>query len=146
MTVTSKSGKSAEVKGNTLRVYLYVLRQGPCELREVQRGLELSTPSLASYHLDKLVSVGYVAQNERGQYYASKESPGEILDGYSKVGVFIVPQMLFVAVLFTPLMIFFGYMALTSSQFVAALVGASGLLVAAVWFETFRVWRKLSSS
>ncbi len=137
--------KRAQVTGNTFRVFVYLLKQGPSELRKVQRGLGLSTASLASYHLEKLISSGYVVQNERGEYCANRDSSGEILDGFAKIGVLLVPQLLFVAVLFTPIVVFFGYMSLYQPQFVPELVAASGLLVAVTWYETLRVWRKLST-
>ena len=57
-----------EIRGNTLKIYLYLLKHGPSELREVQHGLELSSASLASYHLGKLVEAGYVSQDEVGKY------------------------------------------------------------------------------
>jgi predicted transcriptional regulator len=59
---------SQEVRGNALKVYLYLLRHGPSELRDVQRGVGLSSASLASYHLGKLSEVGFVVQDERGRY------------------------------------------------------------------------------
>src|SRR5712692_3779289 len=88
------------LKGNTLRVYLHLLRHGPCELRDVQRSLEFSTPSLASYHLNRLIQAGYAAQNENGQYYSVKDASGEILEGYMRIGAVLVPQLSFFAVLF----------------------------------------------
>jgi len=135
-----------EIKGNTLRVYLFLLRQGPSELREVQRGLGLSTPSLASYHLDRLLTMGYASQNEAGKYYAVREVSGEILEGFSRVGVLLVPQLLFFAVLFTPIIGYFALMSLHSSAFVPFLAAASLCLVAVVWYQTILVWRRLSST
>jgi hypothetical protein len=48
-----------EIRGNTLKIYLYLLRHGPSELRNVQRGVGLSSASLASYHLGKLSEAGF---------------------------------------------------------------------------------------
>jgi hypothetical protein len=143
-----ESGRKAapEIRGNTLRVYLFLLRHSPSELREVQRGLELSTPSLASYHLERLVTAGYVSQNELGQYSAVKEASGDILEGFSRVGVLLVPQLLFFAVLFTPIVGYFAIMSLYSSAYVPFLALSSLCLVAVVWYQTVRVWRKLSST
>ncbi len=145
-TVSAKTSRPSELRGNTLRVYLYLLKKGPSELRDVQRALEMSTPSLASYHLEKLTSTGFAAQNEKGEYCANRDSLSEVVDGFSKVGALIVPQLLFVAVLFTPLVVFFGYMALQSLEFVPALAASAVGLAAVTWFEAFRAWRKLSGS
>ncbi|MDA4114134.1 MAG: helix-turn-helix domain-containing protein [Thaumarchaeota archaeon] len=135
-----------EIKGNTLRVYLFLLRRDPSELREVQRGLGLSTPSLASYHLEKLIAAGYASQNERGQYSAVREASGEILEGFSRIGVLLVPQLLFFAVLFTPVVGYFAMMSLYSSAYVPFLAVSSLCLVAVIWYQTVRVWRRLSSA
>jgi hypothetical protein len=136
---------ATEVKGNTLRVYLYLLRSGTSELRDVQHALSFSTPSLASYHLGRLVEAGYVAQNEHGQYYAKDDSSREILEGYTKLGAFVVPQLLFFAILFTALIGFFAFMALSYPSYVPLLAGASVAMVVVMWYETARVWRRLAS-
>ena len=83
---------SHEVRGNTLKVYLYLLRHGPCELRDVQHEIGLSSASLASYHLGKLSDAGFVMQDERGRYFAVKEASDRVLDGYARMGPAIVPQ------------------------------------------------------
>jgi hypothetical protein len=138
-------GSSPEVRGNTLRVYLYVLQHGPCELKDVQSGLEFSTASLASYHLKRLIDGGYATQDNYGRYLASKDAAGEILEGYVKVGAVVVPQLLFVSVLFTLLVGYFSAMSYRSASYVPLLVVASLALVAVVWYETSRVWRRLAS-
>jgi hypothetical protein len=136
---------ATEVKGNTLRVYLYLLHSGTTELRDVQRALGFSTPSLASYHLGRLVEAGYVSQNEHGQYFANGDSSREILEGYTKLGAFVVPQLLFFAIVFTATIGFFAFMSLSYPSYVPLLVVASLAMVAALWFETARVWRRLAS-
>ena len=54
------------LRGTTLRVYMYVLKKGTAGIREVQRGLKLSSPTLASYHLEKLKKAGLVKQTMEG--------------------------------------------------------------------------------
>lgn len=145
-TVGKKSERRSppEVKGNTLRVYLFLLRHGPSELREVQRGLDMSTPSLASYHLDKLIAIGYVSQNGNGQYVASKDASSEIIDGFTRIGVILVPQLFFIAVLFTILVGYFAFMSAHSTAYVPFLIASSLALVVSVWYQTLRAWRSLS--
>lgn len=136
---------SLEIRGNTLRVYLYILQHGPCELKDVQNGLEFSTASLASYHLKRLIDAGYANQDGYGRYLASKDTTKQILEGYVKIGTAVVPQLLFFAVLFTVLVVYFALMTLTFPTFLPFLIGSSIALVAVVWYETFRVWRRLST-
>jgi hypothetical protein len=134
-----------ELKGNTLRVYLLLLSKGPCELRDVQRALGFSTPSLASYHLNKLIEAGYATQNPAGQYCSVKDASGEILEGFTRVGGVLVPQLTFFSILFTALIAFFGLMSLSNPEYVRFLVATSTVLVAVLWYETARVWRRLAS-
>jgi hypothetical protein len=140
-----KAGNPSSIKGNTLRVYLYLLHAGECELRDVQRALGFTTPSLASYHLGKLISAGYASQTSHGQYLVVKDSTSEILEGYVKLGTRVVPQLFFFAVLFSALVGFFGFMSLYASGYVPLLVAASLALVAVLWYETLKVWRKLTT-
>jgi hypothetical protein len=133
-----------EVRGNTLKVYLYLLRHGPCELRDVQRGVSLSSASLASYHLGKLSEAGYVKQDEHGRYTAVKEASDRVLEGYSKMGPAIVPQLFFFALFFTILTMFFSFEALNTSSFTVYLVVICVAMVVVFWYETVRLWRKLA--
>lgn len=134
-----------DVRGNTLRVYLYLVQHSPADLRDVQHSLGLSTPSLASYHLGKLLEGGYAKQNEHGQYLIARESTNAILEGYVKFGVAVVPQLAFFAMLFTALAGFFALMSLTYPSFVPLLIATSIAMVAVLWYETLRVWRRLTT-
>jgi len=133
-----------EVRGNTLKVYLYILKYGSCELRDVQRGVGLSTPSLASYHLGKLSEAGYVRQDEHGRYCVVGDASIKILDGYSKIGPAIVPQLFFFTVLFTILTVFLSYEVLQAPGFTVYLIVASVAMVLTFWYETVRLWRRLT--
>jgi hypothetical protein len=134
---------SQEIKGNTLKVYLYLIRHGPSELRDIQQGVGLSSPSLASYHLGRLSEAGFVTQNEYGVYSAVKEASNRVLEGYSKIGPAIVPQLFFFALLFTILVIFFSFAAFWLPGYTPYLVGVSVAMVIMFWYETLRLWRKL---
>jgi hypothetical protein len=135
---------SQEVRGNALKVYLYLLKHGPSELRDVQRGVGLSSASLASYHLGKLSEAGFVIQDEQGRYSAVKEASDKVLEGYSKMGPAIVPQLFFFALLFTILVAFFSFEALNASSFTMYLVAVCAAMVLVFWYETVRLWRRLA--
>jgi hypothetical protein len=139
------AGKRPEVKGNTLRVYLYLLQHSPADLRDVQHSLGLSTPSLASYHLGKLVEGGYATQNDHGQYLVVRESTNMILEGYVKLGATVVPQLAFFAMFFTGVVGYFALMSLTYPNYVPLLVASTVALIAVLWYETLRVWKKLAT-
>ena len=53
--------------GNTAQVYRYAIKMGkPVGVREVQKALKLSSPRLASYHLEKLEEAGLLKQTSQG--------------------------------------------------------------------------------
>lgn len=135
---------SQEIRGNTLKVYLYLVRHGSSELRDIQRGVGLSSASLASYHLAKLSEAGFVTQDEHGRYSAVKEASDKVLEGYSRVGPAIVPQLFFFALLFTILVAFFSFEALYLESFTPYLIAVSAAMVIVFWYETVRLWRRLA--
>ena len=135
---------SQEVRGNALKVYLYLLRHGPSELRDVQHGVGLSSASLASYHLGKLSDAGFVTQDEHGRYFTVKEASDRILEGYSKIGPAIVPQLFFFALVFTILVAFFSFETLYDTSFTMYLMAVSVVMVLVFWYETARLWRRLA--
>jgi len=137
--------KRPEVTGKTLRVFLYLASKGTSELRDIQRDLGFSTASLASYHLGKLMEAGYVKQNERGQYVATKDSEKALLEGYSRVGALLVPQLFFFAILFTVVVGFFAVMSLMNGSYVLLLIATSVTMLLVLWYQTFRIWRRLAS-
>lgn len=136
--------ENQEIRGNTLKVYLYLLKHGPSELRDIQRGLNFSSASLASYHLGKLLETGFAKQDEYGKYSAVKEASDRILEGYSKIGPAVVPQLFFFSLLFTILVVFFSVGTWSGLGFIPYLIGVSFAMLAVLWFETIRLWRKLA--
>ena len=55
------------LRGNTARIYRYAIKIGkPIGVREVQRALKLSSPRLASYHLEKLEEAGLLKKTPDG--------------------------------------------------------------------------------
>ncbi len=81
--------------------------------------------------------------NEDGSYGLEKDITSDLLDGYTRIGVNIVPQLMFLALLFTVLVGYFSYESLLSQNFVLYLVLVSASVVALLWYETAKLWRKL---
>lgn len=90
----------AQLKGNTLRVYVYALKKQKVGVREVQRALGFSNPSLAQYHLNKLRELGLVAEN-LGDYAVVNEVKVDVMRDFLRVGTLIVPRFIFYAVFFS---------------------------------------------
>ena len=135
------SDKTDDVlKGSTLEVYRLLLKSGkPVGTREIQRTLNLSSPSLAAYHLAKLEDAGLL-KKENGNYVINKV----VLEDCVKVSRFLIPRFLFYAVFAVLLLIteltLLRPPIITSFYFFATV----GTLVCAVAFcyETARVWIK----
>ena len=144
--VKSGGSNSPVIKGNTVRVYLFVLKNGPCELREVQRALKLSTPSLAFYHLSRLVESGVVSRTEDGRYVVVADISADLLDGYVKFGRRIIPQLFFLTLIFTIILAYYLYLVwglpLDTDDVVTIIYSMS---IIALWYETIKIWRRLSS-
>jgi hypothetical protein len=133
------------IKGNTLKIYLYLLKHGSSELRDIQRGIGLSTASLASYHLGKLVEAGFVKQDEYGRYLTVKDSSEKILAGYSRIGSAVVPQLFFFSLFFTILIAFFSLAIFYNQSFITYLIIVCVAMVVVFWYETLKLWRKLAA-
>ncbi|MGD6852232.1 MAG: hypothetical protein ACQCN6_09265 [Candidatus Bathyarchaeia archaeon] len=66
----------SELQGTTLEVYLYVAKKGrPVGPRDVTKGVNLSSPSVAYRHLQKLEDTGLIAKNEYGEYLLKRRVP-----------------------------------------------------------------------
>jgi predicted DNA-binding transcriptional regulator len=69
---SEKDNSNSVLKGTTLAVYRFIFRRGEAVgPHEIQRGLGLSSPSVASYHLEKLLRAGLIREVDHG-YAADK--------------------------------------------------------------------------
>jgi len=137
----------AELKGNTLRVYVYTLKNGKVGVRQVQRALLMSNPSLAQYHLNKLKELGLVAE-DNGEYEVSKEVSVSVMKDFLRVGTLLVPRFVFYAVLFTVFATYFTYVSyalFASYPVLGWLCGLLALGAVIFWYEAQRAWRSAPS-
>ena len=134
----------SKLKGKTLLVYWYLIQQPThtVGVREVQRALSFSSPSIAVHHLEKLQDLGLITKKETGEYVLEEEVKVGILKFFMHMGRFIVPRYLFYSMLFSTMLI--AYLALCFLGMVfpslyAIIFGLSASIV--FWFETVRLWR-----
>ena len=128
------------LRGVTLQVYRYVLKNGkPTGIREVQNSLNLSSPRLAFYHLNKLEEVGLVKKTPEGYV------PDRVVmhDSVRLRGI-LVPRQFFYALFFATMLAF----QLTlfrpdsvSRYYTFALLGTAAALILSI-YETRRIFRK----
>jgi DNA-binding transcriptional ArsR family regulator len=109
----------------------------PLGIREIQRALNLSSPSVAQYHLSKLEQVGLL-KREAGNFVVNRV----LLENRIKVSRFLVPRHLFysvfaIAVLLIEL-VFLRPLIINREYFFYTVV--TTLFVLIFLYETAKVW------
>ena len=136
-----KTIAESQLKGNTLRTYLYVVTHKKSGVREIQRELHFSSSSLAQYHLAKLVDLGLLTENG-GEYFLADQVKVDVLKDFLQLGTLIVPRFIFYAVFFSIITGFLGYVVFVSGISNIYLFFLVMLIVASIlfWYEAFRAW------
>jgi predicted DNA-binding transcriptional regulator len=130
-----------QLRGKTLSVYLYLLKHGEAAgVREVQKGLGFSSPSVAFHHLDKLANLGIVEKDQYERYVLAKKVDSGILQAFVNVGGIALPRLGFYAAFFTTIAVAY-VLTGANSLGLYALIGTVGG-AAVFWYEALRVWRK----
>lgn len=134
----------SELKGKTLLVYMHILKNpgNPVGVREVQRELGFSSPSVSSYHLNKLQDLGLV-ENVYGDYQLVRDIKVGVLRQFITMGGLMLPRYLFYAVLVSTMLL--TYLVQTpfylSQEYITTVV--MGLVPAIIlWYETIKIWRE----
>ena len=87
-----------ELEGNTLNVYAYIVHIAkPVGTRDVTRGANLSSTSVAHRHLQKLEEFGLIEKNEYGDYILKEKTS---INGHVWVGKNLVPRLMFYSFFF----------------------------------------------
>jgi len=129
-----------KLRGKTLQVYLYMLRRGePLGVRELQRALRFSSPSVAHHHLEKLKDMKLVSRDERGRYMVVEKVDIGILKLFVMIGGKLVPRMLFYAAFLTALLTLYLIRSFPSPDLHAITIGVLSSIF--FWIETARLWR-----
>ncbi|MEM3031905.1 MAG: helix-turn-helix domain-containing protein [Nitrososphaerota archaeon] len=130
-----------ELRGRSFEIFLYLLRKGsPAGVREVQRALGLSSPSVAFHHLEKLHSLGVVRKDESGSYQVVDNVDISLLQAFVKVGRLLLPRMIFYAAFFTTFTVLYLSLEYSRLDIFALTLGLAAS--AFTWFETLRAWRR----
>jgi hypothetical protein len=146
-------GKKEEFEGITLNVYLYCVKKGkPVGPRDVMKGANLSSPSVAYRHLQKLEDSGYLQKNQYGEYTVKKKVH---VRGYTWLGRRLVGKMylyalIFAGILSVELFVFFLHFSVENYEFkvfFSLLMLVTGLALAVFTTEGLRQSkRKLNAS
>jgi len=133
----------SQLKGKTLLVYWFILRSPSSSVgvREIQRTLGFSSPSVAAHHLEKLLSLGLVEKTLTGEYVLTREVKVGVLKFFMRLGRFIIPRYLFYSVWFsTMLIVYLGLYGHSGGihNIIAIIFGLAACTI--LWFETIRLW------
>ena len=131
------------LRGKAWKVYWLLLKSGrPISVREVQRALHFSSPSVANHHLEQLRELGLVQkQDVGGHYFLVNEVKIGVLRHFVKLGKLLFPRYFFYAVFSTSFYI--AYLVLLMQGFTREnlFILSFGAIVSAIfWYEAFRIW------
>ncbi|MGP8069221.1 MAG: hypothetical protein ACLP5V_04975 [Candidatus Bathyarchaeia archaeon] len=139
----SGMSRESEIHGTTLKVYWYLFKSsGSVGVRETQRALSMSSPSIALYHLEKLRQLGVVDKDSGGDYFLKQQVHVGSLKSFLKVGHLILPRYLFYAIFLTTATVVYSMEAFLQSGAVepaGIVLGAAGAGIS--WYECLRMWR-----
>jgi DNA-binding transcriptional ArsR family regulator len=137
LTVSDDESKGV-LRGTTLEVYRFLLKSNkPVGIRELQRALNMSSSSVATYHLSKLEDAGLL-KRKMGGFTVSKF----LLENSIKVSRFLVPRYFFYSV-FAIAALLLELTVLKPNivyrEYAFSLV-ATGILVFFFCYETAKTW------
>jgi hypothetical protein len=112
--------KKEDLEGITLKVYLHAVKKDePVGPRDVLKGVNLSSPSVAYRHLQKLEDLGYLQKNDYGEYTVKRKAQ---IGGYIWLGRRLMPKMwlyslLFLVILIVELFVLFIHFSIETLEF-----------------------------
>jgi hypothetical protein len=102
-----------KIGGTTWDVYLYILTAKSQGVRDIWRGLELSSPSLAQYHVNKLLDLGLIEATPAGKYRVNEVAQTDILRNFIILRGTLMPRLViygtFILGLFTAYLFFWPF-------------------------------------
>ncbi len=143
LNTTDETELEYSLRGKAWKVYWFLLKNGaPAGVREVQRALHFSSPSIAFHHLEQLRELGLVVKQEvGGQYILVSEVKIGVLRHYVKLGKLLFPRFFFYALFST--IFYLSYVLLMVHSFTrdnVFIITFGAIICAIFWYEAHRVW------
>jgi hypothetical protein len=107
-----------DLNASTFETYVYLVKTGkPVGPRDVMRGANLSSPSVAYRNLQKLLDLGLVVKDEYGNYVVKEKVAlkGQVWLGKTLVPRFMIFGFIFVGIVITELVILFPHLLVGAS-------------------------------
>jgi hypothetical protein len=118
-------------EGVTFRVYVFLLRTGEASVRDVYRGCNLSSPSLALHHLQKLEGLNLARKDEKGVYHVITRRFG-ILRFFHKTGKWLLPRSFFYMILYATIAVASGLLFPSGAREVGLVLSALGFSISLI--------------
>jgi len=131
------------LRGKAWKVYWLLLKTGrPMSVRQVQRALRFSSPSVAQHHLEQLRSLGLVQKKDAGSvYFLVNEVKIGVLRHFIKLGKLLLPRYFFYAVFSTTCLIMYYLTLMQGFTRESLFILSFGVIISLIfWYETIRVW------
>ncbi len=133
-----------KLKGKAWKVYWLLLKKGrPMSVREVEKALRFSSPSVAQHHLEQLRQIGLVQKEKTGgNYILASEVKIGVLKHFVKLGRLMFPRYFFYAIFSSAFYIAYIMILmqdLTRENLFILSFGAIVILI--FWYEALRFWR-----
>ena len=131
------------LRGKAWKVYWFLLKNGnPAGVREVQRALRFSSPSIAFHHLEQLKELGLVEKQEiGGNYVLVGQIKIGVLRHYVKLGKLLFPRFFFYALFSTVFYVSYLLLIVNSLTRDNLFIISFGAIVCAIfWYEAYRIW------
>jgi len=133
-----------KLKGKAWKVYWLLLKSGrPMSVREVEKALRFSSPSVAHHHLEQLRQLGLVQrQMVGGEYALVSEVKIGVLRHFVKLGRLMFPRYFFYAIFSSAFYI--AYITILMQDFTREnlfMISFGAIVTIIFWYEAIRFWR-----
>ncbi len=133
-----------KLRGKAWKVYWLLLKSGrPLSVRDVQKALHFSSPSVAYHHLEQLRQLGLLhKQDIGGDYSLVSEVKIGVLKHFVKLGRLLFPRYFFYAVFSTAFYVAYITTLLQSLTRESLFIIFFGAIISIIfWYEALRFWR-----
>ncbi|MGQ9640966.1 MAG: ArsR family transcriptional regulator [Candidatus Bathycorpusculaceae bacterium] len=131
------------LRGKAWKVYWLLLKTGrPMSVREVQKALRFSSPSVAQHHLEQLRELGLVQKQDVGShYFLINEVKIGVLRHFVKLGRVMFPRYFFYAMFSTTFYVIYLLLLMQNFTRENLFIITFGAIVSAIfWYEALRTW------
>ena len=133
-----------KLRGKAWNVYWLLLKNGrPMSVREVEKALRFSSPSVAQHHLEQLRQIGLVQKEDvGGNYSLVSEVKIGVLRHFIKFGRLVFPRYFFYALFSSAFYVTYLTMFLENFTRENIFIISFGAIVSVIfWYEAIRFWR-----